>query len=104
MQGTERALVRVAEAIPEVPAVLERVDGVVDVSPGDGGGYQVTYAQGSDLRPELARAVVEQGWGLLELRDLGMSLEDIFLQLTTEETPGKRPVEDRARKEVGDDA
>jgi hypothetical protein len=28
---------------------------------------------------------VNQGWGLLELRPLRMSLEEIFLQLTTEE-------------------
>jgi ABC-2 type transport system ATP-binding protein len=38
-----------------------------------------------DTRRELARAVVERGWGLLELHSVEMSLEDIFLQLVTEE-------------------
>ena len=38
-----------------------------------------------DVRRELARAVVGGGWGLLELRPMRMSLEEIFLQLTTEE-------------------
>ena len=39
-----------------------------------------------DVRRELARAVVSRGWGLLELRPMRMSLEEIFLQVTTEET------------------
>jgi ABC-2 type transport system ATP-binding protein len=37
------------------------------------------------VRRDIARAVVGQGWGLLELRPARMSLEEIFLQLTTEE-------------------
>ena len=40
-------------------------------------------AAGCDSRKELARAVVESGWGLLELRPIGLSLEEIFLKLTT---------------------
>jgi hypothetical protein len=31
--------------------------------------------------------VVTSGWGLLELRPMRMSLEQIFLSLTTEESP-----------------
>jgi ABC-2 type transport system ATP-binding protein len=38
------------------------------------------------VRRELAAAVVNHGWGLLELRPMRMSLEDIFLSLTTEDT------------------
>ena len=40
-----------------------------------------------DIRRDVARTVVERGWGLLELRPTRMSLEEIFLQLTTEEQP-----------------
>ena len=36
---------------------------------------------------ELAAAIVTRGWGLLELRPVRKSLEDVFLNLTTEETP-----------------
>ena len=39
------------------------------------------------MRRELAATVVTRGWGLLELRPMRMSLEEIFLQVTTEETP-----------------
>jgi ABC-2 type transport system ATP-binding protein len=47
--------------------------------------YEVESERGQDVRRELARLVVSQGWGLLELRPMRMSLEDIFLSLTTEE-------------------
>ena len=47
--------------------------------------FEVASEQGHDVRRELARAVVGGGWGLLELRPMRMSLEEIFLSLTTEE-------------------
>jgi ABC-2 type transport system ATP-binding protein len=50
-------------------------------------GYEVESEHGHDVRRELARSVVESGWGLLELRPMRMSLEEIFLSLTTEESP-----------------
>jgi hypothetical protein len=37
------------------------------------------------VRAELARAVVEAGWKLFELKTSGLSLEDIFLKLTTKD-------------------
>ena len=40
-----------------------------------------------DVRRDVARTIVDRGWGLLELRPTRMSLEEIFLQLTTEEQP-----------------
>jgi ABC-2 type transport system ATP-binding protein len=40
---------------------------------------------GVDRREDIARLAVNQNWGLLELRPMRMSLEDIFLQLTTQD-------------------
>jgi ABC-2 type transport system ATP-binding protein len=48
-------------------------------------GYEVETARGQDIRRDLAAAVVSKGWGLLEMRPLRMSLEEIFLQVTTDE-------------------
>ena len=45
--------------------------------------FEVEVEPGQDIRPELARAVVQKGLDLLSLRELGMSLEEIFLHLTT---------------------
>ena len=50
--------------------------------------------QGHDVRRDLARAVVSSGWGLLELRPMRMSLEEIFLSLTTEERSCRRRPEE----------
>ncbi len=53
-------------------------------------GYEVAAETDRDVRRDVARLVVDRGWGLLELRPLRLSLEDIFLQLTTDET-GNEP-------------
>jgi ABC-2 type transport system ATP-binding protein len=44
--------------------------------------FEVESLQGQTVRAELARAVVECGWNLNELRSVGLSLEEVFLQLT----------------------
>lgn len=41
--------------------------------------------KGVDVRPAVAKALVESGWELYGLRAIEMSLEDIFIQLVTEE-------------------
>ena len=45
----------------------------------------VDTEKGADVRRDISTAIVRGGWGLLELRPMRMSLEDIFLSLTTEE-------------------
>jgi ABC-2 type transport system ATP-binding protein len=84
VQDQTRMLVRIGGAAGDLQAagVLERVDGVLGVEPIGDGAYSVSCVQGSDNRAELARAVVEQGWNLLELGTMKMSLEEIFLKLT----------------------
>ena len=68
---------------------LQAVPGVASVSVGepgsDGRTVEVQSAQDVDVRRELANAVVSNGWGLLEMRRARLSLEEIFLQLTTAE-------------------
>ena len=51
----------------------------------------VESAQGHDIRSQIAAKVVERGWPLFELRGVSLSLEDIFLQLTTDETAQSQP-------------
>ena len=50
-------------------------------------GYRIESGRGDDVRRELSRVVVTNGWGLLELKAQEVNLEDVFLQLTTEEAP-----------------
>jgi ABC-2 type transport system ATP-binding protein len=89
MTKRERTLVRVrggAELEPRVKAVK----GVTAIKPdketlGEGRGFLVESEPGADVRPAIARAIVEGGLDLLELHGLAMSLEEIFVELTTEE-------------------
>ena len=74
----------------DAAAALSRVAGVTRVVEADRRdgmvGYEIDSESGRDVRRDLARAVVSSGWGLLEMRPMRMSLEDVFLSLTTEET------------------
>jgi hypothetical protein len=49
------------------------------------------------VRRELAAAVVGRGWGLLEMRPMRMSLEEIFLHVTTEEVTAPAAAEEVAQ-------
>ncbi|PYR77654.1 MAG: MFS transporter [Acidobacteria bacterium] len=89
LKGAETMYVQVDAPGADVPAALGRVAGVTRVAPADQrgapGAYEVESERGRDVRRELAREIVTRGWGLLELRPMRMSLEEIFLQVTTEE-------------------
>jgi ABC-2 type transport system ATP-binding protein len=94
LRGSETMYVQVDGAGDSAATVLASIAGVTRVTETDrqttAVGFEVESEQGRDIRRELSRAVVNHGWGLLELRPMRMSLEDIFLSLTTEE--GGQPV------------
>jgi len=89
MKGAERISLTVDGPVEAVREKFRSMDGVLDVQSEDAGGGQTTYTVecklNSDLRRALAAAVVSQGWGLLELRGVSMSLEDVFINLITQE-------------------
>jgi ABC-2 type transport system ATP-binding protein len=94
--GSQTMYVQV-DAQGATTAPLEHLPGVARIAEVDRHedvvGYEIDSESGRDLRREIARAVVNAGWGLLELRPVRMSLEDIFLQLTTEEHSGEATVQ-----------
>lgn len=89
LRGTETMYVQVDGGGPETARALEMLPGVTRVTLADQhngtAGYEIESAKGEDVRRELARTIVTRGWGLLELRPVRMSLEEIFLHLTTED-------------------
>ncbi len=91
LRGAETMFVQVDGArATDAAAALAKVPGVVRVAPADNaatGAFEVESEKGRDVRRELAKAVVLGGHDLLELRPTRVSLEDIFLSLTTEEQP-----------------
>lgn len=67
-------------------ARLQGLDGVLAVSATDAGHTALVEAElGHDIRDDIARCVVGQGWGLLEMKTVTMTLEDVFLRLTQHE-------------------
>jgi ABC-2 type transport system ATP-binding protein len=96
LQGFETILLTIEGLAGDVKEKLQRVEGVNLVEPRDTSDGRVTYEvhaeKGKDVRAELARAVVESHWKLYELRTSGLSLEDIFLKLTTKDLSEEPPV------------
>ena len=90
LSGIERVELEIKGPNSEIINILESVPGVEDierirVSGGAYHRYHITVSLGQDIRTDLASKVIENGWGLLKLQSLGMSLEEIFLRLTIEE-------------------
>lgn len=94
LRGSEAVAVEIEAAdgrptIPEIQQRLETVSGVSRVvakEPRDGRlHFEVESLSGRHIRADLARTVVNSGWALTEMRAVGLSLEDIFLQLTAAE-------------------
>ena len=90
LKGAETMYVHVDAEGADVVPVLSAIPGVLRAMPserGVAGGFEVESDRGTDIRRDLARTIVNRGWGLLELRPMRMSLEEVFLQVTTEERP-----------------
>ena len=89
LQGAERVSLEVQGPVSEITSKLRAMPGVVDVRKiADSDGrhrFQVEGELRKDIRSDLARTIVQNGWGLYELQSSTMSLEDIFLELTTAE-------------------
>ena len=79
VRGPSDAIKAALNAIPQVVEVRERANGP------DSNTYSVDCTVGADLRETLAQAIVQRGWGLRGLRPASVSLEEIFVQLVTEE-------------------
>jgi len=90
MKGRGRIIVTVQGPAAEVSKVLSGVPGVAGVKQQEGSLFGTTFlVQAKDdqeVRPDLAKAVVEKNFKLIELKAKDVTLEDIFIKLVTEET------------------
>lgn len=100
-QDTPEGLTRQASGAQKVSLLVEgpadamrdriqKIDGVLGVQVAEGDAGQpvkitVECTLDKDLRRSLAETIVSSGWGLLELRGISMSLEDVFINLVTKE-------------------
>ena len=97
---TSRVQVEVTGPRAAVLDGMRAIQGVVRVEDsaalGDGvGRYVVESARGRDVRGEIFQLAAQQKWSLLELRQVGMTLEEVFIRIVAgEESESAAPVPD----------
>jgi ABC-2 type transport system ATP-binding protein len=92
LRGSEETRARIVGPHAAVLEALRALPGVEDVraeAPVDGVVTVVARStRGDELRRDLAAVVVRNGWDLLEVRSLPMSLEDLFVRLVRDDREG----------------
>lgn len=101
LTGAQRVILRIAGDPDGLAGMLTEIPGVLRAAEQIDGSLEFESSPGEDVRPAVARTVIGAGYDLLEMRPVGLSLEDIFMQLTREE-PEPPEVSD-AGLEVADD-
>jgi len=86
LQGGMRVRLQLAQAPAEATEQLSALQGVRAVEMLAPQCFEITTEAGVDVRSDMAALAVNRGWGLLELGLLSMSLEEVFIQLTTDES------------------
>jgi len=86
LRQSEKIRVAVKAPPADLANRFRALPGILSVfEPTESGAFLLEYELGQDRRDELARFVVDNGWGLLELKTVSMTLEDVFLRLTQHE-------------------
>jgi ABC-2 type transport system ATP-binding protein len=85
LRGSDSLFLQIEGPSEDVLSNIRAVPGVMRATPKGEKEYEVESDVGRDVRKDLAAAIVSKGWGLLEMRPMGMSLEEIYLKLTTRE-------------------
>jgi ABC-2 type transport system ATP-binding protein len=86
LTGAKRVEVHVRGEVKDLIPQIESIPGVTNVySEKIEDHFQFESQPGQDVRPQVARAIIDAGYDLLEFSPVNLSLEDIFLQLTRDE-------------------
>jgi hypothetical protein len=104
MQNKMRYDVRVIGPPAEVSDALKKISGVTEVTlheprdsdeglvrgiPGVSHEFQiVSRLDAPDARPSIAKMIIEKAWTLVELKQVGLSLEEIFLRIVAGDQSG----------------
>lgn len=90
LMGAERAILRVKGEADDLVPVLSKINGIQNILVRADGVLEFQYATGMDVRPEVARRTIKANYELLELSPMTLSLEEIFLELTSDNTSAKK--------------
>jgi ABC-2 type transport system ATP-binding protein len=80
--GAQQVVLRIRGEADELLPIISMIEGVKNATIQADSSLVFQFAPGVDIRPAVARATIEAGYDLLEFHPIGLSLEEIFLQLT----------------------
>lgn len=92
MSTDHKLLIRVAGPKEEISKLLSKIPGMLEVTfvgareDGEVYDFSLEAEKGLDIRREVFKRLAERGWALLGMRSTELSLEDIFLQLTSDDS------------------
>ncbi len=81
-RGRDGVVLKVRRDITEAADLIGRLPGVEKTEKADGE-IRVEWKPGRDLRDDIARLVLDKGFGLLEMRPTGMNIEDLYLKIVS---------------------
>ncbi len=87
--GSQRVILRVRGDADGLDETVKKVKGVRSLESKPDETIEFEFSSGQDVRPQVAKAVVQAGYELIEMRPIGMSLEEIFLELTSDNNKKK---------------
>lgn len=87
LTGAQRVELKLRNGVEDASILVKKVRGVTNVSVMDDDLLEYEMKANQDVRANVARAVIQGGFDLLEMKQNALSLEDIFLELTRDETP-----------------
>jgi ABC-2 type transport system ATP-binding protein len=90
--GAQRVVLRVRGETDGLADRVSQTKGTQRVEAKQDGSVEFEFSAGQDVRPQVAREIIEAGFDLLEMRPIGLSLEEIFLELTRDNATNRNPV------------
>jgi len=88
--GTKTVVLRVRGEADDLLPIISKIHGVQNARLQTDGTLEFQFTPGADIRPAVAKATINAGYDLLEFHPVELSLEEIFLQLTQDNSRKER--------------
>ena len=85
MSAKKQLILRVRKTTPALTEKLKNLEGVLQLREKESSLIELDISSKGDTNERIAEAVVTGGFGLLEMKESGFNLEDVFMRLTNSE-------------------
>jgi ABC-2 type transport system ATP-binding protein len=82
LQDKEGVFIKIRDGGKDKAEHFQNIHGIERVTIQDDG-YHIEWKKGEDKRDDITRYIVEKGWGLMEMKSLALSIEDLYLRAIT---------------------